>query len=148
MSGGDIQLGKCEICGVYGPLETAYFSYPIKCECHAPTHFAFVRHCSNCTAVEPVETKITIKTEVLKKLINVDEVKTVLNMKPLSSEGKLTMANAMKVLSDQLREDQTPGSYCYSWQSNLACVIMDNSDVEHDQANKIAIKFLNLLMRK
>lgn len=53
---------------------------------------------------------------------------------------------AMEVITKELKEDQSPGSMYYGWQSNIACCIMDNSDIEHDKANEIAIKFLNLLI--
>jgi hypothetical protein len=46
-----------------------------------------------------------------------------------------------------LRADKSEGSWYYSWQSNIACVIMDNSDIEHDKANEIAIKFLDMLIQ-
>ena len=53
---------------------------------------------------------------------------------------------AMKLITKQLRADKTPGSWYYSWQSNIACTIMDNSEIDHKKANKIAIQFLELLI--
>lgn len=53
----------------------------------------------------------------------------------------------MEIIIEELKEDQSPGSMYYGWQSNIACCIMDNSDIEHEKANEIAIKFLNLLIR-
>lgn len=57
-------------------------------------------------------------------------------------------SKAMKVIIEELKEDQSPGSTYYSWQSNIACCIMDNSDIKHDKANEIAIKFLDLLIMR
>ena len=56
-------------------------------------------------------------------------------------------SKAMKVITEELKKDKSPGGIYYGWQSNVACCIMDNSDIEHDKANEIAIKFLNLLTR-
>ena len=60
---------------------------------------------------------------------------------------KNPVAIAMKILTKALREDKSLGSYYYSWQSNIACEIMDNSDLSHDKANEIAIKFLERLIK-
>ena len=56
------------------------------------------------------------------------------------------LAEAVGVLISALDEDQAPGSYYGGWQSNIACTIVDNSEVNHDQANLIAKKFLNKLI--
>lgn len=56
-------------------------------------------------------------------------------------------SKAMKVITEELKSDKSPGSMFYGWQSNIACCIMDNSDIEHDKANEIAIKFLDLLIK-
>lgn len=60
MSGGDIEWGKCEICGKEGPLERTYFYYPVHCECCGSKdkdgqkqHFVLVRHCDKCPAPVP-----------------------------------------------------------------------------------------------
>ena len=60
MSGGEIEWGKCEICGKEGPLERTYFYYPIHCECCGSKdkdgqkmHFEMVRHCDGCPAPMP-----------------------------------------------------------------------------------------------
>jgi hypothetical protein len=55
--------------------------------------------------------------------------------------------SAMKKVREELKSDKSEGSWYYGWQSNIACVIMDNSDINHDKANEIAIKFLELLIR-
>ena len=67
---GNVEFGKCEICGKETILKRTYFMYHIKCECHSPNHFELVRHCDNCTPIEPIETKITIKTKNLTKINN------------------------------------------------------------------------------
>ena len=65
---GEIEFGKCEICGKNKELTRTYFRYDIKCECHSPYHFELVRHCYDCTPIEPTETKITLKTRNIMKL--------------------------------------------------------------------------------
>lgn len=65
---GDIEYGKCDICGKETYLQRTYFRYDIKCECHSPNHFELFRHCDTCTPKEPKETKITLKTETFNKL--------------------------------------------------------------------------------
>lgn len=55
-------------------------------------------------------------------------------------------STAMKIIREELKKDKTLGSWYYTWQSNIACVIMDNSDIEHNKANEIAIKFLDMLI--
>ena len=67
--------------------------------------------------------------------------------KPRNIAKKMTVALAMDTLIAALKEDNSPGSYYYSWQSTLACAIMDNSDIEHDKANEIACKFLDNLIK-
>jgi hypothetical protein len=59
----------------------------------------------------------------------------------------MELSEAMNVLCEALKEYNGGGSYYYSWQSNLACVIMDNSDLKHDKANEIAKKFLDYLIK-
>lgn len=54
-------------------------------------------------------------------------------------------SKAMKVIIEELKIDKEPGSVYYGWQSNIACCIMDNSNIEHEKANEIAIKFLDRL---
>lgn len=56
-------------------------------------------------------------------------------------------SKAMKVIITELKSDKSPGSIYYGWQSNIACCIMDNSNIEHEKANEIAIKFLDFLTR-
>jgi hypothetical protein len=53
----------------------------------------------------------------------------------------------MRIIKEELKSDKSEGSWYYSWQSNIACAIMDNSGIEHDKANEIAIKFLDVLIQ-
>lgn len=57
----------------------------------------------------------------------------------------MDLEQAIHILQKALIKDTTPGSYYYSWQSNIAMAVVDNSDVSLEQANIIAIKFLTLL---
>ena len=59
--------GTCDICKKETHLQITYFHYDIKCECHSPNHFEIVYHCEDCIPIEPVTTKIVIKTENLSK---------------------------------------------------------------------------------
>jgi hypothetical protein len=59
---------------------------------------------------------------------------------------KMELSEVMNVLCEELNKDKEPGSYYYGWQSNLACKIMDNSDIGHDKANEIACEFLDYLI--
>jgi hypothetical protein len=62
---GEIEFGKCDICGKQGVLSRKYYHYDIICRCHSPKHFDLVRHCKDCKPVRPMETKITLCTETL-----------------------------------------------------------------------------------
>lgn len=59
---GEIEYGKCEICGKETRLERTYFYYPIHCECCGSKdkngqkqHFEMVMHCKDCPAPMPKE---------------------------------------------------------------------------------------------
>lgn len=56
-------------------------------------------------------------------------------------------SKAMRRVAKELKKDKTKGSMYYAWQSNIACTIMDSSDILHDKANEIAKKFLELLIK-
>jgi hypothetical protein len=71
---GNIEFGKCEICGKMKVLQRTYFNYNIKCECHSPNHFELVIHCADCIPTEPVETKIVLKTSTLCKVEDIGKV--------------------------------------------------------------------------
>lgn len=142
---GENEAGKCQICGKDGIIERAYFRYNIKCECHSPQHFEIVWHCEGCVPKEPVETKLSIKTEHLKSMAN-----------------HPTIPEATKVITDALEEDKSEGSYYYSWQANIAMAYIDNErwykektgketlteEDKHTIANNAAKYFLNLLCMK
>ena len=75
---GEIEFGKCDVCGKDAPLWRKYYRYDIQCECHSPQHFDLVRYCKDCTPKPPKTTKITLKVESIKdirreKLIIIDE---------------------------------------------------------------------------
>lgn len=66
---GEIEFGKCEICGKEAPLERTYFYYPIHCECCGSKdkngqkqHFEIVVHCKDCPAPMPKEIHPLLKT--------------------------------------------------------------------------------------
>ena len=65
---GDIEYGRCDVCGINAFLERKYYCYDIKCECHSPNHFEFVSHCKDCKPKEPERTKISFLTSKLKPL--------------------------------------------------------------------------------
>ena len=58
---GDIEVGKCDVCGKEAQLDREYYHYDIKCECHGPQHFEIVRHCKDCTPKPPEKTKVSLK---------------------------------------------------------------------------------------
>lgn len=58
---GEMEFGKCEICGKEAPLLRKYYHYNIKCECCSPTHFVLIRHCEDCMPKPPREIKVVLK---------------------------------------------------------------------------------------
>jgi len=64
---GDIEFGKCEICGNERQLQRTMYYYGIKCECHSPEHFEMVRHCKDCEPSEPRTTQITLTRKQLEE---------------------------------------------------------------------------------
>lgn len=125
---GEIEYGSCDVCGKPEELKRTYFRYPIKCECHSPLHFEIKRHGKNCLPKEPEYTSVQFKTKDLKNPICI----------------------AMPILIDELKEDKRAGSYYYSWQSNIACAIMDtmpNVENIHQLANDAAKTFLENLIK-
>ena len=68
MSAGEIENGRCDMCGQVTTVRRKYYHYDVECECHSPKHFEIVRHCIKCTPYEPAYTKIHIKTTELKKI--------------------------------------------------------------------------------
>lgn len=68
MNEGSIMYGICDICGKESILKRKYYNYHVKCQCHSPYHFEIVEYCSNCTPIEPYETKLFMKTSDVKRL--------------------------------------------------------------------------------
>ena len=64
----EFEYGRCEVCGEEGILTRTYFRYDIKCECHSPNHFEIVLHHKDCVPKEPTYTKVSFRTEELKKI--------------------------------------------------------------------------------
>jgi hypothetical protein len=60
-----------------------------------------------------------------------------------------SIKKAIDILVREFKKDKSNGSYYHSWQSNIACAIMDTMpDVEniHGLANEAARKFLDILI--
>lgn len=133
----DMEFGKCEVCGKDNvPLFRTYFNYDIpgiKCTCHSPNHFVVIRHCCDCKATEPQYTKMEFKTE---------------DLHSISSNTDINFQKAMEIIIEKLDKDKSYYGLYYVWQSNIACTIMDNSDIDHETANIIAKKFLDQLCKK
>jgi len=70
------------------------------------------------------------------------EIERLLNIK----FNNIKYEEAMKIISDELKSDKSGGSMYYAWQSNLACIMQDNSNIDHELSNKIACKFLDRLI--
>ena len=69
------------------------------------------------------------------------------------SEPKITkellessVCQAMSTLINELKKEQCPGSWYYAWQSNIAMTIYDNSELDAEKCNDIAVKFLDRLI--
>jgi hypothetical protein len=90
---GEVEFGKCEICNENKPLERTYYHYDIKCECHSPRHFEFVRHCKDCVPKEPIETKIIMKTSDLRSEVFKREAIEHLqsNIHKITGDGEIMM---------------------------------------------------------
>lgn len=67
---GEIEFGKCDICGKEAPLSRTYFIYDIHCECCGckedgrNMHFKFVRHCKNCVPDIPQSIEPFVKSKI------------------------------------------------------------------------------------
>lgn len=63
---GDIEFGKCDVCGEDKTLSRKYYYYDVKCDCcnrKDSPHFEIVRYCSNCEPKPPK--RISAVIEVL-----------------------------------------------------------------------------------
>lgn len=125
---GEIEVGKCECCGKENvPLERTYFHYPVKCECHSPSHFIMIRHCEDCEPEEPRETKVTFKTSDLKN----------------------PFAFAFCIIQEEMRRTRDIKGEIYDvWESNLAMMIYNAvPKMDSERANEIASKWLDRLFK-
>lgn len=72
---GNIEVGKCEVCGKENvQLTRTYFNYNLKCECHSPNHFEKISHCKDCEPIEPTYTKVSLLTRDLRKIDNILDI--------------------------------------------------------------------------
>ena len=105
--------------------------------------------------IDNLDLKVKVNTkqldEALEKAKQLSEVISEIDKKSdkinkLFATKDYNYSEAIKVIQEELRKDKSGGSLYHGWQSNIACIIMDNSDVKHEKANKIACKFLNRLI--
>lgn len=141
---GDVEFGKCGVCKEDKPLQRKYYRYNIDCECCGNEHFEYVAHCKDCTPVEPVTTRVTIKTSTLKKM---------------STEELMAVQTLCKVL----KEDE---AYRESWIANIVMAFKDEMvkssihspnpdnfsylvtpEMLHKISNQSAINFINQLIK-
>ena len=69
---GDVEFGKCDMCGKEAPLMRKYYYYDIRCECHGPVHFELVCHCADCKPAEPSMTNVRVSTKELRRAIDME----------------------------------------------------------------------------
>jgi len=50
---GEIEIGKCTVCGESKSVQRKYYRYDINCDCCSNQHFEIVYHCSSCDAKPP-----------------------------------------------------------------------------------------------
>lgn len=90
-----------------------------------------------------INTKAYDKVKEIAEQNNVTVIKTIEDL-ILNS----TLHNSINRLIEALKEDNSSGSYYHTWQSNIACTIMDNSELDHYTSNVIARRFLDRLINK
>jgi len=97
----------------------------------------------------PLQTGYLMET-VCKIIDELNEIEKTLNNSIKNAKTENVIADAMKVLVNELKEDKGPGSYYHGWQSNLAMKILDNCDnkLSAEKCNDIAIKFLDYLIEQ
>jgi len=64
---GEVELGRCSICGKDRPVSRKYYYYDIKCECcngKDDDHFEIVWHCNLCKPVPPEIVSLVIKSKM------------------------------------------------------------------------------------
>ena len=68
---GDVEFGKCDLCGKETFLRRKYYRYNIKCTCcnslNDP-HFEIVRHCGTCEPRPPRAIKAWVKPMTEKEI--------------------------------------------------------------------------------
>lgn len=91
---GDIEYGKCDICGAEGPIERTYFYYPVHCSCCGckingqNCHFEIVCHCEDCIPSVPVKIHPVCRDKYgFEAKANID------NMMPIEIKGKFIIDN-------------------------------------------------------
>ena len=60
---GETQFGKCDICKKQTFVESKFYHYGFKCDCHSPEHFERVNYCKDCAPKKPPYTKVTLTDE-------------------------------------------------------------------------------------
>ena len=60
---GEMQFGKCDICKKQTIVESKFYHYGFKCDCHSPEHFERVNYCKDCVPKKPPYTKVTLTDE-------------------------------------------------------------------------------------
>lgn len=60
---GEIEVGKCSICGKEKQLHRRYYHYDIPCECHGEQHFEIIFYCNDCVndVKPPREIRVILK---------------------------------------------------------------------------------------
>lgn len=92
---GDIEFGKCDICGKEAQLERTYFIYDINCQCCGckhdgrDMHFELVRHCEDCTPDVPR----VIKPLLMSAIYNKEYRLSIEGMLPYEIDGKFINHN-------------------------------------------------------
>ena len=67
---GNVNVGKCDMCGKVAPVSRKTYHYNIRCECHSPNHFEIVYHCRECVPFEPKTTSYTVHGQ--RRIINTE----------------------------------------------------------------------------
>lgn len=60
---GETQFGECDICKKQTFVESKFYHYGFKCDCHSPEHFERVNYCKDCAPKKPPYTKVTLTDE-------------------------------------------------------------------------------------
>ena len=60
---GEMQFGKCDLCKKQTIVESKFYHYGFKCDCHSPEHFERVNYCKDCVPKKPPYTKVTLTDE-------------------------------------------------------------------------------------